>query len=175
MICDDLRTWRDNEFLDKFYPGTSIVSSATLIGDDVVEKLAKCGERLETGEELGRHIRWPIRIDAETGILTPYSEDLLQKLQTIYKKIDNEASTNRTEQHTLPSKIDMASFYQGSSTQIWIATNTMQSHFTEDMNETSTNPTMQHGRGRGRGAMDRGGRTVTGRHRGRLPGRCRGA
>lgn len=43
-ICEDLLQWRDGELLDRLLPGTTTISGATLLGNDVVETLAKCRE-----------------------------------------------------------------------------------------------------------------------------------
>ena len=39
-VRNDLIKWHDNDLLDTFYGGTSIIAGATLLGDDVIEKLA---------------------------------------------------------------------------------------------------------------------------------------
>ena len=96
------------------------MSGATILGDDIVEKLAKCGEQIESADELARHIRWPIGIDAETHVLTDIGRELLAKLQEIYHKIDDEATAKDAHLQylrSLPSTVEPASFYQGSSTQ----------------------------------------------------------
>jgi hypothetical protein len=74
-IREDLTKWRDNDLMDKFYPGVFIMSGVTILGDDIVEKLEKCGEQIESADALARHIRWPIGIDAETRGLTAHQEN----------------------------------------------------------------------------------------------------
>jgi hypothetical protein len=49
--------WRVNKLLDDIYPGTSIISGETLLGDDVIEKLVVCGVLIGNAEELRQHAR----------------------------------------------------------------------------------------------------------------------
>ena len=55
-IRDGLIEWREDELLDKIYPGTSSISAQTVLGDDVIDKLASCGECVETQAEMRRHM-----------------------------------------------------------------------------------------------------------------------
>jgi hypothetical protein len=43
-VRNNLSQWHDNELLNHFYGGTSIILGSTLLGDDVIAKLAVCGE-----------------------------------------------------------------------------------------------------------------------------------
>jgi hypothetical protein len=152
-IRNNLCEWRDKDLLDKFYPGVSIMSGATLLGDDIVEKLTKCGERIENGDDLAQHVRWPIVIDAETHTLTAIGHELLAKLQTIYQIVDNktpEEEAHMEHLHSLPKEIDTASFYQGSSTQTRQRTTRTinsdgKSDSTEGIKDNTTNQNIQRG------------------------------
>ena len=158
VVRDDLYQWRDNELLERFYPGTCTLSGATLLGDDVIEKLAKCEERIRGGEDLARHIRWPIglgieSIDTETHHLTAYGEALLARLQTIYTKYDQDAATEEAQLRSLPSEVSTQNFYEGSSTkrQRNRAVNSdKETASTESTNEETTTD-RQRGRGARRG------------------------
>ena len=86
----------------------------------LVMKLAKCGEKIESADEVAQHIHWLIGIDAKTHVLTDIGCELLAKLQEIYCKIDDEATAKDAHLQymcSLPSTVEPASFYQGSSTQ----------------------------------------------------------
>jgi hypothetical protein len=158
VVRDDLYRWRDNELLEKFYPGTCTLSGATLLGDDVIEKLAKCGERIGGGEDLARHIRWPIglgieSIDTETHHLTAYGEALLARLQTIYTKYDQDVAAQEAQLRSLPSEVSTQSLYEGSSTQNQKRQRSRTVNSDEERTPTeSTNEETTTDRQRGRGA-----------------------
>jgi hypothetical protein len=42
-VWKNLTPWHDTELLNHFYKGTSIISGSTLLGNDIIEKLAVCG------------------------------------------------------------------------------------------------------------------------------------
>jgi hypothetical protein len=168
-IRDDLCDWRDKELLEIFYPGISMISGATLLGDDIVQKLATCGERIESAEDLARHVRWPIGIDTETHVLTAYGIELLKKLDSIYSRIDDEAAAEEAyiqELRSRPNEIPTTRFYQGSSTQTLRQDNSMTTMAADDR---------QHARERRgtRGRVGGGARRVTTRGRGRARGHAR--
>jgi hypothetical protein len=117
-IRRDLLQWREKVLLDHFYGGTSIIASSTLLGDDVIEKLAMCGERVETQEEFVQHARWALGFNVETGTATEYGSMLLERLKMIYSKFDKDAEAEEIHlQHlrSLPNRIDTGSFYGSSS------------------------------------------------------------
>jgi len=43
-IRDKLTKWQDDTLIDDYYGSNSALSGRTLLGDDVIEKLATCGE-----------------------------------------------------------------------------------------------------------------------------------
>jgi hypothetical protein len=47
-----LVVWRDGELLDAVYPGTVSVPGTFVLGDDVIEQLVTCGERIGSEQEL---------------------------------------------------------------------------------------------------------------------------
>jgi hypothetical protein len=163
-IRNDLSHWRENELLDRFYGGTSIIAGSTLLGDDVIEKLATCGERVETKEEFAQHARWPIGFDAGTGATTEYGTMLLERLTTIYSKFDEDTAAEEARlQHlrSLPVEVDTASFYGSSSnpsrTQQW--TNLTAETYMQNNMETTGGAEVERGlqaRQRSRGGRVRG-------------------
>ena len=55
-IHDQLNDWREEELVEMAYPGVVSISGATVLGDDVVEKIAMCSECINTYSELRRHV-----------------------------------------------------------------------------------------------------------------------
>jgi hypothetical protein len=110
--------WREDELLDKIYPGTSSISAQMVLGDEVIDRLASCGEWIETQAEMRRHVQWAISFDENTGCSTTYGDMLLVKLQLIYAQFDNEAATEDahiTELRAMPEEVDPANFYATSA------------------------------------------------------------
>ena len=117
-IREGLIDWREDELLDKIYPGTSSISAQTVLGDDVIEKLASCGERIETQAEMRRHVRWAIGFDENTGYSTTYGDMLLAKLQAIYTKFDDKTVADNArlvELRGMPQEVASTSFYATSA------------------------------------------------------------
>jgi len=113
-IRKDLSQWRDNELLDKFYGGTTILTGSMLLGDDVIEKLATCGERIETMDDFAQHAHWLIGFNVGTGASTECGNMLLQCLKTIHSKFDKDVAADEArlrELHSLPVQVDTTSFY----------------------------------------------------------------
>ncbi len=50
-VREGLREWRE-ELVEMIYPNTVMISPATVLGDDVIEQLATCGERIGDANEL---------------------------------------------------------------------------------------------------------------------------
>lgn len=177
VIREGLRRWRDKELLDKFYPGTSIVAGATLFGDDLLDKLALCGERVDSADLLARYIRWPIGIDADTHVLTPYGEELLAALKKIYATIDDQTAAD--EAHTqnlrwMPIEIPTDSFYQHASTSRQGTGHGMLDDAPLSTVNTEGTNEQNMPRGQGRSRVMRGRARGTARGRGRPRGRAGG-
>ena len=121
-IRKDLSQWRDNKLLEKFYGGTTILAGLTLLGNDVIEKLATCRECID----FAQHAHWPIRFNVGMGASTECGNMLLQRLKTIYSKFDEDAAAAEAhlqELYSLPVQVDTASFYGGGSSdhgQNWV-------------------------------------------------------
>jgi hypothetical protein len=117
-IRKGLVDWREDELLDKIYPGTCSISAQTVLGDDVIEKLASCGERIESQIEMRRHVLWAIGFDENTGYSTTYGDMLLAKLQSIYAKFNDEVAAKEarlTELRATPQEVDPTNFYATSA------------------------------------------------------------
>jgi hypothetical protein len=54
-IRKHLVVWQDHELLDAIYLGTVSVPGAFVLGDDMIEQLVSCGERIESEQELRQH------------------------------------------------------------------------------------------------------------------------
>ena len=159
-VQNNLSQWRENELLDHFYGGTSIISGSTLLGDDVIAKLAVCGERVETMEEFTRNACWPIGFNPGTGEVTEYGHMLLDRLQMIYLTFDNDTATKEAElEHlrSLPPEVSVKTFYGGSSQQPhWLETlmattylqlnSNAEASGSNDMNETIHRGVQSRGR-----------------------------
>jgi len=86
-IRNKLRFWRDN-VLDEYYGGMTGISGRTLMSDDVVDKIAGCGERPRSYAELRRHVVWALIHDGDTGGPNEWGERFILALQDIYKVLD---------------------------------------------------------------------------------------
>ncbi|PPQ87408.1 hypothetical protein CVT24_001482, partial [Panaeolus cyanescens] len=88
-ICQYLEEWRDGELYLGYYPdGDGALSAATLMPDNVIQKLAGCGERPRTYGELRRHIRWGLIHDTKTDEANDLGKKFLQALNTLYDSMD---------------------------------------------------------------------------------------
>ena len=162
-VGNDLIKWRDNDLLDTFYGGTSIIAGAMLLGDDVIEKLVTCGERVETMEEFVQQARWPIGFNTDTGDTTDYGRMLLDRLQFIYSTFDETAAIEGAESvhlQPLSTQVDTASFYAASRLSQqprWTATLTTKNYLQLNSNvEPSGSNARGMRRGIGRGRQARG-------------------
>ena len=175
VIRKDLSQWRENELLDRFYGGTSIIAGSTLLGDDVIEKLATCGERVETKEEFAQHARWAIGFNAGTGATTEYGDMLLEHLKMIYSKFDKDTAAEEAHlQHlrSLPEEIDTGSFYGSSSNSIQHWTNlTAETYIGNNTDTARRTDTGKSSQSRGRPQHDGNIRRASGRGRATRRGR----
>jgi len=53
--------------IDAIYPGTTSISGATLLGDDVISKLSTCGACIKTKEHLQQQTLWYLAFDDQTS------------------------------------------------------------------------------------------------------------
>ena len=120
--------------LDAMYPGTTSISAETVLGNDVIESLATCGERIDSHAEMHRHVQWAMGYDSNTGLSTLHGDMLLNKLQAIYTEFDEDVAADKAQLAELradPSNILPSSFYT-SSTQ----TNTLRTAASSDSIQT---------------------------------------
>jgi hypothetical protein len=116
-IQTKLEDWRDDELIDIIYPGTTTISGATLLGNDVIQKLATCGVRIETKEHLQQQTRWYLAFDEQAGSLTAIGEQLLKHLHGVYEEYDQKMAavagdvTYAPNLPSNPSTIPPALFY----------------------------------------------------------------
>jgi len=97
-IRDQLHDWREEELLEMVYPGIVSISGATVLGNDVVEKIATCGERIDTYSELRRHVRWAYGHDPVADGPNEYGTLLLACLSRIYQGFDEELAEEQRQQ-----------------------------------------------------------------------------
>ncbi|KAF8798379.1 hypothetical protein BYT27DRAFT_7228444 [Phlegmacium glaucopus] len=87
-IRKKLRNWQDDTLLDAFYGDLTGLSGATIIADDVIERLATCGERLENYLQVWRHVRWALGYDESANMPTIWGDMLMTELERIYKTME---------------------------------------------------------------------------------------
>jgi hypothetical protein len=109
-VREGLVVWRDRELLDAVYPRTVSIPGAFVLGDDVIEQLVNCGERIESEQELRQHTRWSLGLANPSGLTNP-GEMLLAKLQGIYGEYDTKLEADRTRRARIPPTITPESFY----------------------------------------------------------------
>lgn len=115
MIKDTLSDWRE-ELLDEVYPNTISISAATLLGDDVIDQLVSCGDRVDSPAKLRSYTRWFMGWN-EDGDLTKHGEDILRKLKEVYaeydKKMEEKESKAREYAAAAVGPIPPDRFYGG--------------------------------------------------------------
>lgn len=88
FIRNELKNWRDKTLVHAYYGALTSLSGATIIGDDVIEKLATCGERLENYLQARRHVRWAVGYDQTANTPTEWGQMLMEKLKDTYTALD---------------------------------------------------------------------------------------
>ena len=66
----------------------------TVLGNDVIEGLATCGEWIDSHTEMCHCVQWAIGYNANTGLSMLHGNLLLGKLQAIYAKFEEDAATD---------------------------------------------------------------------------------
>ncbi|KDR67869.1 hypothetical protein GALMADRAFT_79410, partial [Galerina marginata CBS 339.88] len=87
-VREELENWRDETLVDAYYGSLTSLSGATIIGDDIIEKLATCGERLESYSQVQRHVRWAMGYNQTSNTVTRWGQMLVEKLGDIYMVLD---------------------------------------------------------------------------------------
>jgi hypothetical protein len=127
------------------YPSITSISAETVLGNNVIEALATCGERIDSHTEMRRHVRWAMGYDSNTGLSTLHSDMLLHKLQVIYTEFDKDVAADEAhlaELRTDPPSILPSSFYT-SSTQTYTqhsggSSNSIQTHDLDSLGQASS-------------------------------------
>ena len=96
-IRDKLTEWRDDTLIDEYYGSNSALSGRTLLGDDVIEKLATCGERIWDYLHLRRHTRWALGHDTTSESPNKWGRSLLATLASIYTVLEEEENARHAE------------------------------------------------------------------------------
>ena len=88
-IYNKLKNWRDEDLVDAYYGPLTSLSGATIMSDDIIQKLASCSERLENYSQVRRHVRWAVGYDQMSNTPTTWGAMLMAKLGDVYKKLDS--------------------------------------------------------------------------------------
>ena len=88
-IRNKLKNWRDEDLAEPYYGPLTSISGATIMGDDVIDKLARCGERLEDYSQVRRHAQWAVGYDQTSNTPTTWGAMLMVKLEDIYRALDS--------------------------------------------------------------------------------------
>ena len=88
-IRNKLKNWRDENLVDAYYGPLTSLSGATIMSDDVIQKLASCGERLENYSQVQRYVRWAVGYDHTSDMPTMWGAMLMARLRDIYKGLDS--------------------------------------------------------------------------------------
>ncbi|KAK0235251.1 hypothetical protein EDD85DRAFT_922454 [Armillaria nabsnona] len=118
-VREGLREWRE-ELVETIYPNTITISPATVLGDDIIEQLATCRERIGDANELKQRTHWFLGIEGSTGELTSHGVRLLEKLGEIYQDYDERVEQERKRLEELAKPlwpISPAWFYSNTGNQ----------------------------------------------------------
>ena len=96
-IHDRLTEWRDDTLVDEYYGPNTALSGRTILGDDIIEKLATCGERIWDYSHLRRHTRWALGHDTTLESPNKWGRSLLATLGSIYRDLDEEENVCHAE------------------------------------------------------------------------------
>lgn len=88
-IINKLRTWRDTKLMDAHYGDLSSLPPTVLMSDSVIQKIATCGSRIRTYDELRRNVLWAFGHSRTSNEPNQYGEMLMKKLEQIYKVLDD--------------------------------------------------------------------------------------
>jgi hypothetical protein len=87
-IRKKLKIWRDETLLNEFYGDLTSISGATILADGVIERLATCGEHLETYSQVQQCVRWALGYDESKKLPTKWGNMLMRELEEIYKAVE---------------------------------------------------------------------------------------
>ena len=83
--------------VDEYYGPTSALSGRILLGDDIIEKLATCGEHIWDYSHLCRHVCWALGHDNASESPNKWGRSLLATLASIYTILEDEENTHQAE------------------------------------------------------------------------------
>ena len=116
-IRDCLLDWRDNTLLPKVYGPLTSLAGRTLLGDDVIEKLATCGEQIESYSQLRQHARWALGHDMATNDANENGLLLVEELKKIHAELDDEEERRESSRYTANTQQDFQMFEPGTFNQ----------------------------------------------------------
>jgi hypothetical protein len=73
--------WWDEVLVDEYYGSNNALSGRTLLGDDVIDKLATCGERIWDYSHLCQHTQWALGHDTTMESPNKWGRSLLAALE----------------------------------------------------------------------------------------------
>lgn len=99
FIRNHLKDWHDTTLVREYYGQLTGLSGRTILGNDVINKLATCGEQLEDYSQVQQYARWAIGYDQNTK--KPKKEGILlvSKLGEIYKKMEQREKDNEIAEY----------------------------------------------------------------------------
>lgn len=83
--------WREDVLLPKVYGSLTSLSGRTLLGDDVVDKLATCSEQIEDYSQLRRHVYWAFGHDTATNDANKCGLLLIEELKKLHRQVEADA------------------------------------------------------------------------------------
>jgi hypothetical protein len=103
--------WRE-ELLEIKYPNTTLLSAEVLMGDEIIDQIAGCGERIDTEEKLRRRTRWYLAYQKfqVAHTFTSHGTELLELLKTIYSAYDREVA-NQDQIADIQEPVPTTTFY----------------------------------------------------------------
>lgn len=104
FIRNKLVHWRESVLLEQYYGGLTSISAGTLMSNEVVEKIAGCGERLGNYAELRRHVWWALIHDSNTDGPNEWGEKFLLALKDIYEVLDTRDEERDQEERRLEAE-----------------------------------------------------------------------
>ena len=115
-VRDALVSWQAEKLRPKLYPESSVlIPTSALMGDEIIDQLATCGERLSTGVELSRRTRWMFAfVSIGSQELSDIGRELLDVVSGAYVSYDRAVEEQEAEwtcQPAVTAPIPVAQFY----------------------------------------------------------------
>jgi hypothetical protein len=116
-IRDCLLDWHDNVLLPKVYGPLTSLAGRTLLGDDIIDKLATCGEKIESYSQLRQHARWALGHDMATNDANENGLLLVEELKRIHAEADDEEERRESARYMANTQQDFEMFEPGTFNQ----------------------------------------------------------